>query len=94
MILLGGPLDSEEKTLLSHQEVSTLVGSVTTPFGALFLRSKLTEMQRLAALVCDIPRLAPLHMPGRQVAMLLLVFCVAPKCDHLFRMLPPDQVAD
>ena len=26
--------------------------------------------------------------------MLLLVFCVAPKCDHLFRMLPPDQVAD
>ena len=54
-----------------------------------FIDARLSLMRQSADLVRALPGRAPADYPAVQVALLLLVFCVAPKADHLLRHLPP-----
>lgn len=56
--------------------------------GLVDTRSRL--MDEAAHLVTLLPSKAPLSYPAAQVALLLLLmYCVAPRADHLLRHLPP-----
>ena len=94
IVVLGGP--QEAPSLSSALELDSLrltatpFGELAGPFLRAFLAAKLESMQRASSLVLELAAKSPHDFPALQVALLLLVYCVAPKADHLLRHLPPS----
>ena len=53
------------------------------------IETRLRLMADAADLVATLPSRAPPDFPALHTALLLLLYCVAPKADHLLRHLPP-----
>eukprot|EP00666_Eupelagonemidae_sp_cell4sb_P018085 gene18085-biopygen42370 len=65
----------------------------TTAFRERFLAQQVLKIQDLIDRIVELPALAGPHQPAVQVANLLLRYCVASKCSHLLRLLPPPSTA-
>ena len=93
VVVLGGPQDAPSlSAALVADAVRPLafpVGLQAGPFVQQFVADKLAGMRRSAGLVTSLVSNAPHDYPALQIALQLLVFCVAPKADHLLRHLPP-----
>ena len=93
MVVLGGPLgDLRLSTAIQHDDLrpqAVPYGPLGGPFLAEFLDARLHTMRGAADAVLGLVCRAPHDFPALQIALQLLVFCVAPKADHLLRHLPP-----
>ena len=89
IVLLGGPLDARDSKPFVADDQAALLGDPTADLLATFLNKRLAHMRAVSELICELPHQAPAGVPALHIAFLLLHFCVAPKVDHLFRLLPP-----
>ncbi len=94
IVVLGGPLEAASlSAALAHDVLRPSAFPVALPAGTFvqeFVSAKLDGMRRAADLVVQLPTKAPHDFPALQIALQLLVYCVAPKADHLLRHLPPS----
>ena len=97
IVVLGGPLgELSLTTALRHDQLRAQAvpyGNQSGPFVSAFLEARLDAMRKAAETVLVLPSKAPHDYPALQIALQLLVFCVAPKADHLLRHLPPAASA-
>ena len=93
IVVLGGPVDAPSLSAAIQQDAlrsrATPFCDLAGPFAHNFALEKLSSMRRSADLVIQLASRAPSEAPGLQIAFQLLLFCVAPKADHLLRLLPP-----
>ena len=97
VVLLGGPIEgpcvNAALAAAAHGEwprpAAMAMGPPAGPFVRGLVTARLRLMEDSARLVTQLLGHAPPDYPARHVALLLLVYCVAPKADHLLRLLPP-----
>ena len=89
IVLLGAPLDSDHNDSLHPGDHASFLCTGSS-FGARFLAKRLAHMEEVASSLLALPGNTPANFPALHSALLLLVWCLAPKADHLFRLLPPE----
>ena len=94
VVILGGPVEAPTLSLALAQDAlrpnAYPVGLPAGCFVQTFVAARLATMRQAAALLARLVASAPSDYPALQIALQLLVFCVAPKADHLLRHLPPS----
>ena len=94
VVVLGGPLDAPSLSVALSQDAlrssAFPVGASSGAFVEAFVSAKLAGMRAAAEAVLAFVANAPHEHPALQIGLQLLMFCVAPKCDHLLRHLPPS----
>jgi len=93
VVVLGGPLEAPSlSAALAHDAYRPSAFPVGLPSGNFvqdFAAARLQSMRLAASLLEQMVTKAPPDYPALQIALQLLVSCVAPKADHLLRHLPP-----
>ena len=97
LIVLGGPMEAPNVhsalTVADHGEWpragAMAFGAVAGPCVLGLVETRLRLMEDAANLVVALHSRAPPDFPALHIAYLLLLYCVAPKADHLLRHLPP-----
>ena len=91
-MVLGGPVDAPSlSAAIAHDAWRPQAFPVGVPSGDFvreFTSARLDAMRRAAGLAELLVARSPPDFPALQIALQLLVFCVAPNADHLLRHLP------
>ena len=89
LVLLGGPLEDDHNS--ADQDETRCIAD-STPGQSLsrgWFEKRVEKMRTDCELLQALAARAPGQFPALQIALQLLVFCVAPRADHLLRMVPP-----
>ena len=93
IVLLGGPLEDDHVADANEHTRCLLDPSAGGALVRRWFDQRLVKMRSDCELLLSLASRAPGQYPALQTALQLLVFCVAPRADHLFRMVAPSASA-